>query len=413
MEEAVIATSSDRPAPPPAASPPSASPSRVITAATVATVLVIMPVFLFGAFVVLIREDIAISDSQLGTIVSAYFLASMLSAVPGGRLADRLGPRAGIATGALLSVSSLAGVGVASTVWWHAAVFMMVGGVGSGIGMPSSNLALAQQVPVARRGTAFGIKQASAPMASVIAGLAIPLLGLTIGWRWSLLGTAIVLATAVLVLSGRTAIEGKAEPHPSAPRHRAPGPALVLLATMSGFAGAAATATIGFFVESAVDTGFDAGTAGVVLGIASAFGIAARVTWGWLADRRERGHLAFLSWLFLVGTAGFALLGVVETVPLLLLGASIVFIAGWSWSGLVFLVATLGSPGAPATATGVVSAGGGLGGLLGPIVFGWIVSSWSYTAAWLVTSSWMLAAALLARATLAVWLRMLAARPAT
>lgn len=380
----------------------------MVTAATVATVLVVMPVFLFGAFIVLIREDIAVSDEQLGVVVSAYFLASMSSAVPGGRLADRVGPRAGMAISAMLSVVSLVGVGVISSLWWHAGIFMLIGGISSGVGMSATNLTLAQQVPLARRGTAFGIKQAAAPMASVVAGLAIPALGLTVGWRWSLSGTAVVLAAAVLLLSGRTAIEGKTEPHPSAPRHKAPTVALVLLATMAGFASAAATATIGFFVESAVERGFENGTAGVVLGVSSAFGIVARITWGWLADRRGRGHLAFTSWLFFVGTIGFALLGVVETVPLLLLGASIVFIAGWSWSGLIFLVATLGSPGAPATATGIVSAGGGFGGLLGPVVFGWIVSSWSYTAAWLVVSSWMLVAAVLARTTLAVWLKMLA-----
>ena len=378
-----------------------------------ATVLLIMPVFLFGAFVVLIREDIPVTDEQLGLVVSAFFLASMITAVPGGRLADRLGPRRGTALGLTLSVISLVGVGVAAAEWWHAGVFMLVGGVGSGIGMTATNLTLAQQVPRARRGISFGIKQASAPMASVVAGLAIPALGLTIGWRWSLIGTALVLAAAVLLLSGRTAIEGKAEQHPAAPRHTAPTAALVLLATMSGFASAAATATIGFFVESAVDNGFATGTAGLVLAVASVFGIVARVSWGWLADRRERGHLTFVTWLFFVGAFGFALLGFVETVPLLLLGASVVFIAGWSWSGLVFLVATLGSPGAPATATGFVSAGGGLGGLLGPFVFGWIVSTWSYTAAWLVTASWMLVAAALARATLVVWLSIIERRGAS
>jgi MFS family permease len=383
----------------------SASPFSVVAAATIATVLTVMPVFLFGAFVVLVRDDIAISDGQLGISVSTFFFASMASSVAGGRLADSIGPRRGMTVGAVLSLISILGIGVAASVWWHVAGFMFAGGVGSGIGMPSSNLLLANEVSVERRGVAFGIKQAAAPMASVVAGFAVPLLGLTIGWRWSLIGTAIVLVVLLLTLSGERGAGG-AVLQTGGSSHRAPLAALVLLAVMSGFAGASATVTIGFFVESAVERGFETATAGIALGVGSAFGIAARIGWGWLADRRESGHLAFISWLFLVGSSGFALLGIVETVPLLILASIVVFSAGWSWSGLVFLVATLGSPGAPATATGIAATGGGLGGLLGPLIFGVLVSVWSYTVAWAVTASWMLVAAVLARATLIVWLRL-------
>jgi MFS family permease len=277
--------------------------------------------------------------------------------------------------------------------------------------MPSSNLSLARQVAASRRGVAFGIKQASTPLASVVAGFAVPLLGLTVGWRWSLVGTALVLIVLLLGLSADgTVASGAASSIESHGEHRAPLAALILLAATSGFAGAAATATAGFFVDSAVARGFANGTAGVVLGVGSGFGIVARIIWGWLADRRERGHLAFLSWLFLVGSVGFAMLGIVETVPLLLLGSIIVFSAGWSWAGLVFLVATIGSPGAPATATGIASAGGGLGGLIGPLAFGALVSSFSYTVAWSIAAAWMIIAALLARITLVLWLRLLEAR---
>lgn len=382
---------------------------RVIAAATVATVMTVMPVFLFGAFVVLVREDIAVSDGQLGVVVSAFFFTSMVTAIPGGRFADSIGPQRGMTVGAVLSVASLIGIGLVAGTWWHVALLMLVGGAGSGIGMPASNLSLARQVAASRRGVAFGIKQASTPLASVVAGFAVPLLGLTVGWRWSLIGTGVVLMVLLVVL-GAGGPELRTDTKPAvSDGHRAPMPALVLLAATSGFAGAAATATAGFFVESAVARGFTNGTAGAVLGIGSGFGIVARIIWGWLADRRERGHLAFLSWLFFVGSGGFVMLGVVETVPMLLLGSIVVFSAGWAWAGLVFLVATLGSPGAPATATGIVSAGGGLGGLVGPLVFGALVSTTSYTVAWSVAASWMIVAALLARATLAVWLRLLAA----
>lgn len=382
--------------------------TRVIAAATVATVLTVMPVFLFGALIVLIREDVPITDGQLGVAVSAFFLASMVSSVPGGRVADAIGPRAGMTIGAVLSVSTLLGIGLAAASWWHMAGFMFVGGVGSGVGMASSNLAVARQVTAGRRGVAFGIKQASAPIASIVAGLSIPFVGLTVGWRWALTGAAGLLLLAFLMLSADVIEKGRPVRRPQ--DLTAPLPALGLLAAMAGFAAAAATVTIGFFVESAEARGFATSTAGYVLSVGSAFGVVARIGWGWLADRRDSGHLAFIAWLFTIGSVGFAMLGLVESVPLLAVAAVVVFVAGWSWSGLVFLVATMGSPGAPATATGLVSAGGGLGGLLGPILFGAVVQSSSYTAAWLMTGSWMLIAAVLARVTLSVWLRLIATR---
>ena len=388
------------------------STARVVSAATTATVLAVVPVFILGAFVVLIREDIAISDEQLGFVVSAFFLASMISAVPGGRLADAVGPRRGMAVAAVPSIVAMVGMAVAASTWWHVGLLMLVGGVGSGMGMPASNLRVAQGVTAQRRGLAFGIKQAAAPIASVVAGFAVPLLGLTVGWRPTFIGTALVLPV-MLVLLDRDTAPTQRVPEGRPGGHRAPAVALVLLATTSGFAAASATTAIGFFVESAVARGFATSTAGYALGVASTFGIAARIMWGWLADRRERGHLSFLSWLFVVGGVGFGLLGVVETVPMLGLAAIVVLAAGWSWSGLVFLVATLGSPGAPATATGITSAGGGLGGLLGPIIFGSVVEASSYTTAWALTAAWMLAAAVLARVTLRVWLRQLEKRSTT
>ena len=385
---------------------------RPLIAATTVTIHTVMPVFLFGALIVLIREDVAISDGQLGAVVSAFFLASTIGAIPGGRLSDSIGPGAGMAIGMIGAAISMVGAAFIAIQWWHFAVWLFIGGAASGVGITSSNLALALQVSPARRGVAFGIKQASVSGASVLSGLAVPLLGLTVGWRWSFI--AGVAGFGVLYLATHQRIDSSSQSQEAAKLggHTAPIVALALLGTTAGFAAAAATATIGFFVESAVERGFATSTAGYVLSITSMAGIVGRIVWGWLADRREKGHLAFLAVLFLIGSFGFAFLGVVETVPLLILAGLISFGAGWSWSGLMFLVATIGSPGAPATATGVVATGGGIGGLLGPLLFGQVLEVSTYTVAWLVTASWVLTASILSMTTLMVWKRLLARRVA-
>ena len=376
----------------------------------VGMVLALVPVFLFGSLAVLIRKDIAFSNSQLGLTMSSYFLSYTLSAVAGGKIADRIGPRHGMLAGAMLNTSALLGIGILSVASWHVVGFLLLAGLGGGIGVPASNLVLARFVPVARQGIAFGFKQSAAPLATVVSGLAVPLLGLTFGWRWAFIGVAFVLGPA-LAFSVRRTIPLQ-DRRAAVPTGKAPLRPMVLLAVTAGLAGAAATAAVGFYVESAVGRGFDAGTAGFLLGGGSLFGIAARVLWGWLADRRTRGHLVFLSVLFAVGSIGFALLGIVETVPLLAAVTLLVFVAGWSWSGLVFMVATRGSPGSPAAATGITSAGGGVGGLIGPFVFGSVVEASSYTVGWLVVAAWMLGAAVLARVTLRIWRRSIATRSA-
>ncbi len=368
----------------------------------------VLPVFLFGALVVLIRRDIAFTDPQVGLTISAYFFAFTVSSIPGGKIADRMGPRSGMLFTATVNTAVLVGVGTLATSWWHLFGFLLLGGAAAGIGMPSSNLVVARLVPVARQGVAFGVKQTAAPTAGVLSGLAVPLLGLTFGWRWAFIGIGLVLGSTVALT-----VRGTIPPHqrsPAAGRGRAPLRPMLLLALTVAFGSAAVAATIGFYVESAVNRGFATSTAGFLLGGGSLFGILARVVWGWIADRREQGHLVFVSWLFAVGSVGFALLGVVETVPLLAAATLLVFVAGWSWAGLVFMVATRGSPGAPGAASGIASTGGGLGGLVGPIAFGAIVEQSSYTVAWFVVALWMIGAAILAQVTLRTWRRSVVAR---
>ena len=147
----------------------------------VGMVLALVPVFLFGSLAVLIRKDIAFSNSQLGLTMSSYFLSYTLSAVAGGKIADRIGPRHGMLAGAMLNTSALLGIGILSVASWHVVGFLLLAGLGGGIGVPASNLVLARFVPVARQGIAFGFKQSAAPLATVVSGLAVPLLGLTFG----------------------------------------------------------------------------------------------------------------------------------------------------------------------------------------------------------------------------------------
>ena len=369
----------------------------------------ILPVLLLGALSVFVREEVVLTDAQLGATISSFFVASSISAIPGGRFADAIGPRRAMTLGMSVSVFGMVGVAAAMTRSWHLVGWMVLCGMGSGIGVAASNLALTRFVPLRRQGFAFGLKQASIPMGSLLAGFAVPALGLTIGWRWAfVIGPTVILA--VFVGTARSVGVDRRSRRSGVATASAPLLPTLLLAATSGFAGAAVTATLGFFVPSGVDRGFSASTVGFLLAFGSGCGIAARVLWGVLADRRDRGHLAFLSTLLAVGSVGFALLGIVESVMLLVVATVVVFAAGWSWSGLLFMIATRSNPDAPAMATGIMSAGGGIGGLLGPLLFGWVVGVWSYSVAWWMTAAWMLVAAMCARLSLMAWMSVIEGR---
>ena len=75
-------------------------------------------------------------------------------------------------------------------------------------------------------------------------------------------------------------------------------------------AAAAANALGTFLVDSSVARGLAPGPAGLVLTLGGAVCVAARVGVGWLADRRDGGHVALIAGMLAVGAVGLVLLAV-------------------------------------------------------------------------------------------------------
>lgn len=60
--------------------------------------------------------------------------------------------------------------------------------------------AFSDRVPVGRQGLAFGIKEASIPGASMLAGLSLPVIAAALGWRASFVAAAAVAAVVLVAL---------------------------------------------------------------------------------------------------------------------------------------------------------------------------------------------------------------------
>src|SRR5918994_911178 len=319
---------------------------RAAAGAIIVTTASVLPVFLTGALAVQISAELGFDPAGLGLVVALYFGVSALCSLPVGRLVERWG-------GAATSRIAVLGVAVVMLVLaWFAnsyvslVVILICGAWCNVMGQLASNLTLARSVPAHRLGLSFGVKQAAIPMATLLAGVAGPA---------------------------------------GAPATR--------LGAGAGFGAGAANALGIFLVAAAVDRGIDPGTAGLVLTFGSVVGFAGRLLHGWLADRRQGSHVAFVAGSMAIGAAGLALLAVPGT-PALAIGTILGFGLGWSWPGLMQFAVVRLNPSAPAAASAIVQTGVYAGGFGGPVAFGFVAAHSSFDTAWLAAAATMVAAAL-------------------
>ena len=362
----------------------------VLLAVAVATAGV-LPAFLTGGLAVQMRGELGFGAAALGLAVAAFFAVSSLASVVMGRLVERIGAHRGMRLAAAGSAASLFCVALLTGSWAGLVACLVLGGLANAVSHPATNLSLAREVSAERQGLSFGVKQAAIPVATLLAGLAVPGIAVTLGWRWAFAGGAILaLAIAFLVPAGapgnnvvRRKEEIREKDAPIAP--------LVLLALGIGL-GSTATAPLGaFIVESSVAAGLQVGTAGLLLALGSAVNIVVRVVFGHLADGMGGGRLRLVAGMLGIGVVGFALLATGE-IGLILPGTLLAFGAGWGWPGLFNFAVVKTNPRAPAAATGITQTGASGGAALGPLVFGLAVEATSYDVAWLISGMAALAA---------------------
>ena len=361
----------------------------VLIAIAVATAGV-LPAFLTGGLAVQVRDELDFGAAALGVAVAAFFLTSSLASAAMGRLVERIGAHRGMRLAVAGSAASLLGVALLARSWAALVACLVLGGLANALSHPATNLSLAREVPAGRQGLSFGVKQAAIPAATLLAGLAVPGIAVTLGWRWAFVGgMALALAVAFLVPAGaqgdtlRRREEAREKDARVAP--------LVLLALGIGLGSTATTPLGAFIVESSVAAGLRVETAGLLLALGSAVNIAVRIVFGHLADGMSGGRLLLVAGMLGIGVMGFVLLATGES-GLILPGVLLAFGAGWGWPGLFNFAVVKTNPNAPAAATGITQTGASGGAALGPLVFGLVAEAASYDTAWLVSGAIALAA---------------------
>ncbi len=177
------------------------------------TFVLIVGVFALGnatdAFLLLRAQQLGIPIALIPALWAALHVSKMIWSVPGGMLADRLGPRRAILAGWLLYILVYAGFAFASA-GWHVWVLFVVYGLFYGLTEAPEKAMVAALAPSARRGAAFGAYHFAIGIAALPASVIFGSLWQQYGAPTALLtGAAIgALAALLLIAAGIDSAEG-------------------------------------------------------------------------------------------------------------------------------------------------------------------------------------------------------------
>lgn len=382
---------------------------RTLLVAVAISTLGALPAFLLGAQFVLVADDLGLDERDLGIAVGVFFASAALASAPAGSLADRLGSRSSMMLAGGLATTAALVVAVVVSSLGGLLVGLTIAGAANAALQMTANAGLARSIPPNRRGLAFGVKQSAVPVAILIGGLAVPAVGLAIGWRWTY-GILAVCAglVVVLALTGRPG----SRPRRAVDLHgdRAPRGALIVTGVATTLANGAANSLGAFLPAWTFSLGMSPGNSGLLLALGAAACATGRVLSGLAGDRRSGRNMPVVATQMAIGAIGFFLLAQ-HDLAVVVLGALIAFGLGWSWPGLlIFAVVRVGRD-RPAVASSAVQAGGFAGGAVGPPLFGWLVVSTSYETGWLAGGVALLVAAALLLYARRMFLQDLATRP--
>ncbi len=342
-------------------------------AAVAVNLMGVLALFLTGAMSVQISREFGVAPASVGALASLFALSTSLGSAPLGRQVRRLGIRRSmwVATAAS-SVSLLACAASGSA--QMLGVALLIGGLGNAIGQPAGNALVAAYVRPERYGLGFAIKQSGIPLATLLGGLAVPLVALTVGWRFAyVLAAGAAFVAVLLVPPDRPPTSVRSEqqiPPPLVPR-------LWLLAGGLVAAVLAATSIGALGAAGGVHVGLTEAAAGYLVAAGGLAGLVLRLASGVWADRRDFDPLVGVSALCALGAVGWFLMAS-EMAGLFVIGLIVANAFGWGWPGLQHLAVARRFPTSTAAASGVAQTGVAIGLLVGPLSLGMIANrDWS------------------------------------
>ncbi|MFT7836179.1 MFS transporter [Saccharothrix sp. BKS2] len=334
-----------------------------------------------------LRDHFGLSLPQVGLLLGAVNLGTMLTLVLWGAAADRRGERLVMTTGGVGAALCLA------LAAFDGAVVAGVALVGVGLFGASVNAAGGRAVltwfPPDRRGLAMGIRQTATPLGAALAAVVLPVVAVGAG-----------VPAVFLALAGSTGFVAVAvalwvrEPPWAVRSRRGHGvvlsdPALIRLSAASGLLVVPQFTAAALMVELLHDhRGVAVGVAAGLFAAAQIMGGLGRLVVGVWSDRLP-DRVRPLKVLSVLVAVGFALCAALDRAPVELLAAALVPTAALAlcWNGVAVTAAgELAPPGRTGTALGMQNTANYLSATVTPPLAGWVAVTLGWPAALLLAA---------------------------
>jgi MFS family permease len=325
-----------------------------------------------------LKEKLGVGYIDLGFALTVFAVVSGLTQAPIGYLADHIGARKILLTGLTLGGFALIMLGLHLSYSWLIASAILLG-LANSVYHPADYAILSAHMDDARMGRAFSIHTFAGFLGGAVAPAVVAALVATIGGYGALIVTGAIgpFVALLLVVVGtpdaRAADRGIQSVGTS--RQNIVTPALIVL-TIFFMLLNLSNAGINNFGVVALMSGYGASfsTANIALTAflgASAIGVLAG---GFLADRTHR-HGQVASACFAINAAIVLVIALIPLPSLLLTAAMAAagFLGGVIAPSRDMLVRNAAPPGAAGRAFGIVSTGFNIGGIISPLLFGWIM----------------------------------------
>jgi FSR family fosmidomycin resistance protein-like MFS transporter len=154
-----------------------------------------------------LKDAFNASYTELGFLMTIFFVVSCVVQAASGFLVDRYGPRP-ILFGGLALIAAAAFGFAASPGYWAMAFFAIVAGIGNGVFHPVDYTLINRKVSAPRLGHAYSVHGITGSLGWALAPAVVVPLALAYSWRVALAAAgAIVVAVLVLLLLNRHALE--------------------------------------------------------------------------------------------------------------------------------------------------------------------------------------------------------------
>ncbi len=325
-----------------------------------------------------LKQQLGVGYIELGFALTIFAVTSGLTQAPIGYLADHIGARKILLMGLTLGGFGLIVLGLHLS-YPSLIVTAALLGLANSVYHPANYAILSAHMNEARMGRAFSIHTFAGFLGGAVAPAIVAALVATVGGQGALIvagavGPFVALLLLVVGIPDASAADRKTT-GAEAPRQSVITPALIVLTIFFTLL-SLSNAGIGNFGVVALMSGYDATFAAANLALtaylgASAVGVLAG---GFLADHTTRhGQVAAACY---AANAAIVLVIAMINLPHLLLTVAMGlagFLGGVIAPSRDMMVRNAAPPGAAGRAFGIVSTGFNVGGIISPLLFGWIM----------------------------------------